>query len=69
MGMRNCGFVQGKTIPNLPWDSWHRPYIDRDPEIWFLVDFRNDGSPYMVSMLTSTGTSHLRRTSSRLSSI
>jgi hypothetical protein len=32
----------------LPWDSWQRPYIDREPAVWFHEVFRNDGTPYMV---------------------
>ena len=48
VGMINWGFVQGKTQTNLPWDSWERPYIDREPSVWFHEVFRNDGKPYMV---------------------
>ena len=48
VGMINWGFVQGKTQTNLPWDSWQRPYIDREPAVWFHEVFRNDGTPYMV---------------------
>jgi glycosyl hydrolase family 10 len=48
VGMINWGFVQGKTQTHLPWDSWQRPYIDREPAIWFHEVFRNDGTPYMV---------------------
>jgi hypothetical protein len=48
VGMINWGFVQGKTQTHLPWDSWQRPYIDREPAIWFHEVFRNDGKPYMV---------------------
>ena len=42
----NWGFVQGKTQTHLPWDSWQKPYVDREPEIWFHEVFRQDGSPY-----------------------
>ncbi len=48
VGMINWGFAQGKTQTNLPWDSWQRPYTDREPSIWFHEVFRNDGTPYMV---------------------
>lgn len=48
VGMINWGFVQGKTQTHLPWDSWQRPYIDREPSVWFHEVFRNDGTPYMV---------------------
>ncbi len=48
VGMINWGFVQGKTQTHLPWDSWQRPYTDREPSIWFHEVFRNDGTPYMV---------------------
>jgi len=48
VGMINWGFVQGKTQTHLPWDSWQRPYVDREPSIWFHEVFRNDGTPYMV---------------------
>ena len=48
VGMINWGFVQGKTQTHLPWDSWQRPYVDREPAVWFHEVFRNDGKPYMV---------------------
>ena len=48
VGMINWGFAQGKTQTNLPWDSWQRPYTDREPSIWFHEVFRHDGTPYMV---------------------
>ena len=48
VGMINWGFVQGKTQTHLPWDSWQRPYVDREPSVWFHEVFRNDGTPYMV---------------------
>jgi len=48
VGMINWGFAQGKTQTHLPWDSWQRPYIDREPAVWFHEIFRNDGSPYLV---------------------
>ncbi len=43
----NWGLVQGKTQTNLPWDSWQRPYTDREPSIWFHEVFRTDGTPYI----------------------
>ncbi len=42
----NWGLVAGKTQTFLPWDSWQRPYVDRQPALWFHDIFRNDGSPY-----------------------
>jgi len=48
VGMINWGFAQGKTQTHLPWDSWQRPYVDREPTVWFHEIFRNDGTPYIV---------------------
>lgn len=42
----NWGFVAGKTQTYLPWDSWQRPYVDREPTIWFHEIFRQDGTAY-----------------------
>jgi hypothetical protein len=42
----NWGFVAGKTQTNLPWDSWQKPYVDREPSVWFHEIFRQDGTPY-----------------------
>jgi hypothetical protein len=42
----NWGLVAGKTQTNLPWDSWKKPYVDREPEVWFHEVFRGDGTPY-----------------------
>jgi hypothetical protein len=42
----NWGLVVGKTQTHLPWDSWQKPYVDRDPPVWFHEVFRSDGSPY-----------------------
>ena len=42
----NWGLVAGKTQTYLPWDSWKRPYTDREPAIWFHEVFRTDGTPY-----------------------
>lgn len=47
VGMINWGLVQGKTQTHLPWDSWQRPYTDREPSVWFHEVFRNDGTPYI----------------------
>ncbi|HKR02548.1 MAG TPA: cellulase family glycosylhydrolase [Pyrinomonadaceae bacterium] len=47
VGMINWGLVQGKTQTYLPWDSWERPYTDREPSIWFHEVFRTDGTPYI----------------------
>ncbi|HXG54181.1 MAG TPA: cellulase family glycosylhydrolase [Vicinamibacterales bacterium] len=48
VGMINWGLVQGKSQTHLPWDSWERPYIDREPSIWFHEVFRTDGTPYIA---------------------
>ena len=42
----NWGLVAGKTQTFLPWDSWQKPYVGRDPEVWFHEVFRPDGTPY-----------------------
>jgi Cellulase (glycosyl hydrolase family 5) len=42
----NWGFVAGKTQTNLPWDSWQKPYVDREPAVWFHEIFKPDGTPY-----------------------
>ena len=47
VGMINWGLVQGKTQTHLPWDSWQRPYVDREPSVWFHEVFRTDGKPYL----------------------
>ena len=44
----NWGLVQGKAQTHLPWDSWQRPYVDREPAIWFHEVFRTNGTPYIV---------------------
>jgi cellulase (glycosyl hydrolase family 5) len=46
VGAINWGFVVGKTQTNLPWDSWQRPYVLQQPQIWFHEVLRADGSPY-----------------------
>lgn len=47
VGMINWGLVQGKAQTHLPWDSWQRPYTDREPSIWFHEVFRTNGTPYI----------------------
>jgi hypothetical protein len=47
VGMINWGLVQGKSQTHLPWDSWQRPYVDREPSLWFHEVFRTDGKPYI----------------------
>jgi len=42
----NWGFVAGKTQTYLPWDSWQKPYVGREPSVWFHEVFRQDGTPY-----------------------
>ncbi|HEX8455959.1 MAG TPA: cellulase family glycosylhydrolase [Pyrinomonadaceae bacterium] len=57
----NWGLVQGKTQTHLPWDSWRRPYTDREPAVWFHEVFRTDGTPYrteetdLIRRLTGRG--------------
>jgi len=45
----NWGLVAGKTQTYLPWDSWKKPYTDRQPKLWFHEIFRTDGQPYSQS--------------------
>lgn len=52
VGVYNWGLVQGKTQTHLPWDSWQRPYTDREPSIWFHEVFRTDGKPYIPEEVT-----------------
>jgi len=42
----NWGLVAGKTQTYLPWDSWKKPYVDREPSVWFHEIFRTNGEPY-----------------------
>jgi hypothetical protein len=42
----NWGLVAGKTQTWLPWDSWAKPYVDREPAVWHHEVFRSDGTPY-----------------------
>jgi hypothetical protein len=62
----NWGLVAGKTQTFLPWDSWKKPYVDREPSIWFHEVFRTDGKPYrdeeVVLIKNLTGTSAMRAT-------
>jgi hypothetical protein len=57
----NWGLVAGKTQTYLPWDSWQKPYVDREPSIWFHEVFKTDGSPYrpeeveLIRSLTGKG--------------
>jgi len=46
IGAYNWGLVAGKTQTYLPWDSWQKPYIGRQPDVWFHDIFRQDGKPY-----------------------
>lgn len=46
VGAINWGLVAGKTQTYLPWDSWDKPYVGREPAAWFHEVFRTDGSPY-----------------------
>jgi len=38
--------VQGKTQRWLPWDSWQKPYVDREPPVWSQDLFRTTGPLY-----------------------
>ena len=57
----NWGLVGGKTQTYLPWDSWRKPYTDREPAQWFHEIFRTDGTPYkkdeveLIEKLTGRG--------------
>jgi hypothetical protein len=42
----NWGLVAGKTQTWLPWDSWSKPYVDREPAVWHHEVFHTDGTPY-----------------------
>ena len=42
----NWGFVAGKTQTWLPWDSWEKPYVGREPAVWHHDIFHPDGTPY-----------------------
>ena len=42
----NWGLVVGKTQTNLPWDSWEKPYVLSQPQVWFHEVFYGDGRPY-----------------------
>jgi len=42
----NWGLVEGKAQTHLPWDSWQKPYVGREPSVWFHEVFRKDGTPY-----------------------
>lgn len=46
VGAINWGFVAGKTQTYLPWDSWQRPYVLQQPQIWFHEILHEDGTPY-----------------------
>ena len=46
VGAINWGFVAGKSQTYLPWDSWQRPYVHREPRVWFHDIFHEDGKPY-----------------------
>ena len=57
----NWGLVEGKAQTHLPWDSWQKPYVGREPAVWFHEVFRNDGTPYradevaLIRKLTERG--------------
>jgi hypothetical protein len=57
----NWGLVMGKTQTHIPWDSWNKPYIDREPTPWLHEVFRTGGQPYrteetdVIRQLTGRG--------------
>jgi hypothetical protein len=57
----NWGLVAGKTQTFFPWDSWQKPYIGREPSIWFHEVFRTDGTPVnpeeteLIQKITTAG--------------
>lgn len=46
VAMINWGLVAGKTQTYLPWDSWQKPYVGREPPVWHHEIFKPDGTPY-----------------------
>ena len=42
----NQGLIVGKTESNIPSESWHHPYTDRQLAEWFQGVFDEDGKPY-----------------------
>lgn len=66
VGMINWGLVQGKSQTHLPWDSWERPYVNREPSVWFHEVFRTNGQPYLpeevafIKRMTGKGTATRR---------
>jgi hypothetical protein len=45
----NWGLVNGRTQTHLPWDSWKKSYVRREPAVWFHDIFDFDGRPYRQS--------------------
>ena len=54
--------MDGKAQTHLPWDSWQKPYVGREPSVWFHEVFRTDGTPYnseevaLMRRITDRGT-------------
>jgi hypothetical protein len=42
----NWGLVRGKSQTHIPWDSWAKPYVNREPQPWHHDIFQPDGKPY-----------------------
>lgn len=40
IAMYNWGLVDGKSQTRLPWDSWHHPYVNNEPAVWFHDVFK-----------------------------
>ena len=61
----NWGLVMGKTQTHLPWDSWKKPYVDREPEV-HVRGIDEDGLALVVGHLEAEclGLLDHRRTSS-----
>lgn len=46
VAMINWGLVRGKSQTHLPWDSWQKAYVGREPNPWHHDIFQPDGKPY-----------------------
>jgi hypothetical protein len=63
----NWGLVAGKTQTWLPWDSWQRPYTDRNPSMWHHEIFTTNGKPYrqeevdFIKSMTAQGKGKARK--------
>jgi hypothetical protein len=46
VAMYNWGLIEGATQTTLPWDSWQRPYVLLQPQVWHHDLLYPDGAPY-----------------------